>query len=132
MSYSVTLFDADFNSVAASPPLTVTSRSVPQPLRRGGVYRWQVTARTAGAEVIAPSATAPEARFKVLDENSSGELARAEPACLQSHLACGVLYSRMGLMDEAEREFKSLADANPRSALARALLRDVRQSRRPR
>lgn len=131
-SYSVTIFDADFNAVAASPPLTATSWPLPQPLRRGGVYRWQVTARTAGAEVLAPSPAEPEARFKVLDENSLGALSRAEPACLESHLACGVLYSRMGLMDEAEREFKSLADANPRSALARALLRDVRRLRLPR
>jgi hypothetical protein len=131
-SYKVTVFDADFNVVADSPPLTATSWMVPQPLRRGVVYSWQVTARKDGAEVVAPSPAAPEVRFKVLDENSLKKLSPAERACHQSQLACGVLYSRVGLLDEAEREFKSLADANPRSTLARALLRDVRKARRPR
>jgi hypothetical protein len=130
--YKVTVFDADFNVVADSPMLTATSWTVPQPLGRGVVYRWQVTARKNGAEVVAPSPTEPEARFKVLDENSLKELSSAEPACRQSRLACGVLYSRAGLLDEAEREFRSLAAANPRSTLARALLRDVRKARRPR
>lgn len=130
-SYKVTVFDADFNTVAVSPPLNATSWVVPQPLRRGGVYRWQVSALKGGEEVIAPAPTAPEARFTVLDESALKELAHAEQVCRESHLACGVLYSRVGLLEEAEREFKSLADANPHSALARALLRAVRKTRRP-
>jgi hypothetical protein len=131
-SYIVTVLDADFNPVATSPRLTATSWTVPEPLRRGVVYRWQVTALKNGERVISPSALAPEARFKVLDDAATNELERAEQTCLGSHLACGVLYSGAGLLDDAEREFKALLDANPHSALAQELLSSVRKPRRPR
>jgi hypothetical protein len=129
-SYIVTVLDADFNPVATSPALTSTSWTVPESLRRGVIYRWQVTALKNGGKVISPSARAPEARFKVLDDVATSELERAEQTCHGSHLACGVLYSRAGLLDDAEREFKALLDANPRSALAKELLRSVRKPRR--
>jgi len=43
-SYTVAVFDSDFNRVAQSPPLSSAEWMLPQALRRGVTYRWQVTA----------------------------------------------------------------------------------------
>lgn len=129
-SYTVAVFDSDFNRVAQSPPLLSTGWVLPQPLRRGGSYRWQVTALKDGKEIVAPVAPAPEARFGILDQPAAERLERAEEEGRNSHLVRGVLAAQAGLLDEAEREFKALLDANPRSPIARKLLHNVQKMRR--
>jgi hypothetical protein len=130
-SYTVTVSDSDLNALLTSPPLTDTRWTVPRPLGRGGVYTWQVTALRDGEEVVAPAPPAPEARFKVLGQAELKELLAAERAGSSSHLLRGVLYARAGLLDEAEREFRTLLRNNPRSPVARKLLRNLRQLRQP-
>lgn len=126
-SYVVTVYDADYNKVLTSPPLSVTRWTAPQALRRGSRYWWQVTAMTSDREIVSPAPPVPEARFIVLTETQAHELNRAEQAARNSHLARGVLYVRMGLLDEAEREFQALKAENPRSPVARKLLLNVRR-----
>jgi hypothetical protein len=41
-----------------------------------------------------------------------------------------VLYTRAGLLDEAEREFQTELKSNPRSAVARKLLHSVRSMKK--
>lgn len=130
--YAVTILDADLKPVAASPQLSGTSWVVPRRLERGRVYTWQVTALKGGEELIAPAAPAPPARFKVLEAPLDDELRRLERPGARSHLALGVLYARAGLLEEAERELRSLARANPQSKEARRLLNSVRAARRGR
>ena len=124
-SYTVTLLDSRMNAVATSPPLNATAWIVPRTLTRGGTYTWQVTAVKDGREIISPAAPAPEARFKVLEQGKVGELERMELTKVNSHLTRGVLYAEAGLLSDAEREFTALVKANPRSQIARRLLRNV-------
>ena len=128
-SYKVTIYDPNFNVVASTPPLTTTSWTVSQPLVRGKIYSWQVTALKADQEIKSPKPPAPEARFKVLDAAKAGEIEQARRALANSHLALGVLYARAGLLNDAEREFNALLRANPGSEVARKLLSDVRKKR---
>jgi anti-sigma factor RsiW len=132
-SYTVSVVDAKFRPVAQSRSLDQTSWTTDAPLTRGAVYSWQVTATLAdGTEVTAPAAPAPQARFRVLDADAHDRLTRLEKAAPNSRLARGVAYAQAGLLDEAETELKELLKENPRSQVARDLLRSLRQSSLPR
>lgn len=124
-SYTVAVVDAKFNVVEQGSGLTATEWTPSQPLPRGAVYGWQVTALRDGKEVASPVAPAPQAKFRVLEQTVAENLARVEAGHADSHLARGVLYARAGLLDEARQEFQSLLKANPRSAVARKLLESV-------
>lgn len=129
-SYAVTVTDDQLNEVATSGPLTRTEWTSPMPLKRGGIYSWQVTAFKDGKEVTSPVMPAPQARFKVLDQAQHEELNLMKRAFPNNHLALGVLYTRAGLLDEAEREFQALLKTTPRSAVARKLLDSVRSMKK--
>jgi hypothetical protein len=125
-SYTVTISDSNFNQMATSGPLTGTEWTPPRPLARGAVYNWEVTARKDGKEITAP---APPARagFRVVETTKLEELEQAERA--NSHLLSGVLYAGAGLLDDAERAFQALANANPGSPVAARLLASVKTLR---
>jgi len=127
--YTVTILDSNLKTVATSPPLSTTAWTLPRALNRGRIYTWQVAALKAGEEIIAPQAPAPEARFKILEKVKDDELRGLERSDARSHLARGVLYARAGLLDEAERELRALAADNPKSPVARKLLRSVNKLR---
>ena len=121
--YVVTITDQNFNEVARSQPLAATNWSVPVKLKRGELYQWQVTASTAeGKELTAPSPAAPEARFKVLSNEALSTIRRARQRYATSPLELGVLYARVGLLAEAERE---LQIASIQSPIARRLLKQL-------
>jgi hypothetical protein len=123
--YTVAIYDASFNQVATSPPLNATEWTVAQPLQRGFIYSWQVTAAKDGKLISSPTSPAPEARFLVLDQAGATRLAQAKQTYGNSHLVLGVLYARAGLLDDAEQELRALAKANPGSTVARKLLAGV-------
>jgi hypothetical protein len=127
--YVVEIYDAQFNLVSSSPTLTDVSWTPPQ-LTRGRVYSWQVKAISGGQEVIAPHPSAPQAKFRILDQAETTEIARARREYPSSHLLLGLLYARAGLVAEAEREFRALQNANPDSGAARKLLASVSSQRR--
>lgn len=124
--YKVTVADAELNEVAVSHQLTATEWVTPEPLKPGAIYSWQVTAIKDGQEVTSPVLPAPQAKFKVLGQAESEELARASRTSPRSHLVMGVMYARAGLLAESERELRSLVKENPKSRLAENLLRSVR------
>src|SRR6185369_6036269 len=72
-SYTVSVFDADFNLVARSTPILVTQWTTPS-LRRGIIYSWEVVAVRDGQEVRSPVAPAPRAQFKILEAEKLLEL----------------------------------------------------------
>jgi hypothetical protein len=84
--YVVEVYDPELNPVATSSTVTTTQWTVAQPLRRGVVYRWQVTALKDGERVRAPKPPAPEAKFKVLEEDKAAELADIGRLARGSHL----------------------------------------------
>jgi hypothetical protein len=132
-SYAVSIVDSKFKPVVQSPALDDTSWTPTEPLARGAVYYWQVTATLAdGAEVTAPIAPAPQARFRVLNASASDSLAQLENMNPDSRLARGVAYARAGLIEEAEAELEALLKQNPRSLVARDLLRSLRRASRRR
>ncbi|MCI0664872.1 MAG: hypothetical protein L0220_27730 [Acidobacteria bacterium] len=69
-------------------------------------------------------ASAPEARFGILDQEKSLELNLLKRT--PSHLALGVFYAHAGMLAEAEREFQSLVSDNPQSQVGIKLLRRIR------
>ena len=123
--YVVEIYDSRFNLVAASPQLTGNSWES-QPLKRGGVYGWQVKAIKGGQEFKSPSPPAPQAKFRILDTGKAHELVQARRRYGSSHLLLGLLYARAGLVDEAQQEFRALQKANPDSTIGRRLLENVR------
>lgn len=128
-TYRVDVFDEGFTKVVSSPPINGIEWRLNAPLRRGIVYRWQVTATINGEEVKSPVRPAPDARFKVLDAATANRLAEARAKHGRSHLLLGILYADAGLVADAEREFRILVQANPDSAAARRLLQKVRVAR---
>jgi len=128
--YRVALFTAAGDPVAESPVVTETRWTPAAPLKRGAVYQWEVVAYR-GAQDLgkAPQPPAPDARFRVLDAAQLAEIREARRTQAGSHLALGVLYTRAGLFDAAERELEALAKANPESPLARKLLEQLRSLR---
>lgn len=126
-SYQVAIVDEKFRVVEQSGKLTSTSWKPSKPLPRGANYSWQVTAtRNDGTETVSPSSPAPQARFRVIEQNLYDDLQRLENSRSKSHLALGVLYAKAGLKQEARREFEKLVRQNPNSKLARQLLQGVK------
>lgn len=125
--YKVAVVDSNFQVVAESPQLATNEWKVDKPLPRGVNYSWQVTAVKAdGNETISPTSPAPQARFRVIEQNAFEEIKRLENAGIKSHLARGVIYAKAGLLDEARTEFQTLLKENPRSPIARKLLNSVK------
>lgn len=128
-SYVVEIYDDKFAPAATSPQLTDDSWTPPQSVKRGSIYSWQVKALKDGQEFVAPLPSAPQAKFRILDQVRANELVRARRTHASSHLALALLYAQAGLLDEAERELRALQKANPDSALVRRLLSNVRALR---
>lgn len=127
--YIVNIYDEDFNKVAGSPQISAATWQVEKPLARNKIYLWQVTAIKEGQEIKSPVRPAPDAKFKVLDAVKSNEIEMAKKQYGNSHLLLGILYANAGLLGEAEAEFQKLLRKNPKSELARKLLRQVQSKR---
>jgi hypothetical protein len=125
-SYLVEVYDEQFKRVMASPELTTLSWSATQSLSRGQVYSWQVKAVKDGQDVTVPRPPAPQAKFRVIDQESFNEISRAKRAYGSSHLTLALLYAKAGLLNEAEQELRLLQRANPQSEIVRKLLRQLR------
>ena len=126
---SIGVYDHEFNLVAGSAKVLRSKWECSTSLRRGEVYRWQITLRHGGRELIVPSPPSPEARFQVLSEPALAEIERVERSHANSHLMVGAAYVNAGLLDDAEREFRAFADANPSSSQAGQLLASLREAR---
>lgn len=124
-SYVVSVFDENFNHVTQSSSLTRPSWTPISPLQRGQTYSWEVLAIKDGVKIRSTSSPAPRARFKVLEAEQLKALARLKQQKPASHLALGLMYARVGLVNEAEGEFRRLVKENPDSATAKKLLRTV-------
>ena len=125
-SYRVRVFDDSFNEISSSPELTATEWTAAAALPRDRSYRWQVTATVDGKEVMSPVRPAPDAVFRIVDAESADEIESVRRQHPNSDLLLGLAYARAGMRKEAEREFNSLLRRNPRSEIARKLLRQVR------
>jgi hypothetical protein len=124
-SYRVYVGDLKGHEIAKSEELSParTSWTPPAPLKRGGIYSWAVAAVVDGKEVLSPGAAGREMKFQILPSDSLQELNQLKKA--RSHLALGVFYARVGILNSAEHEFQKLVRLNPESRVAINLLRAV-------
>jgi hypothetical protein len=127
-SYTVSVFDADFNRVTRSAPLTATQWTTPA-LRRGMIYSWEVVAVKDGQDVRSPVAPAPRAQFKILEAEKLIGITNLKKHRPISHLTLGLTYARFGLLVEAEDQLQILARENSNSPVATRLLRTVQEWR---
>jgi hypothetical protein len=128
--YVVEVYDAKFNLTASSSQLIDASWTPPHSLGRGGIYYWQVKAIKGDQEYASPRPPTPQAKFRILDRDRADELVRARRAYSSSHLTMALLYTRAGLLDEAQQEIRALQKANPNSDISRRLLTNLRAMRR--
>jgi hypothetical protein len=91
------------------------------PLPRGELYTWQVIAKTDGKSRELTGAIATLPKFKVLEQERVVALETAKRTYGRSHLTMLLLYTREGLLDEADRELAALQQANPGSRQIQAL-----------
>jgi hypothetical protein len=127
-SYTISVFDSDFNRVTQSAPQTATQWTTPT-LRRGIIYSWEVVALKNGQEVRSPVAPAPRAQFKILEAEKLLELINLKKHKPISHLTLGLTYARFGLLAEAEEQLQILARENRNSPVASRLLRTIQEWR---
>jgi hypothetical protein len=126
--YTVFLKDVATGAGYESKPTTGTSWTVDRQLVRGHQYAWMVLASTDEGSVRAPARDKPFATFKILNADQMQEISSARSQWGHFHLVMGIVYAKAGLVREAEREFKSLAAANPDSPTARDLLASVQKA----
>jgi hypothetical protein len=124
--FKVAVYDADFNLVEMSPALATTEWTATRPLRRGKLYTWTVTATIRGAEVTAPHAPEPEARFRVASAEDAAVLENLKSANPVSDLRIALAAARLGLRDEAGAAITRLEQKNPGSPLVLSLRNSLR------
>jgi len=118
-AYTVSVSDEALRPVAESPPVTETVWTPAQPLSRGRVYVWQVTAHRRGERVTAPAPPAPLAKLRVLEADSARLLDRVAREHPDSHLLLGVLYAQAGVRAEAEGHLAQVPPADRYFEVAR-------------
>ena len=96
--------------------------TLPEPLPRGRVYSWQVTAHRGADAITEPAPPQPAARFKVLDAETAAALRTLEQAQPDSHVLLGLLYLEAGAVDDARRHLRAVPADDPQRALAERTL----------
>jgi hypothetical protein len=127
--YKISVYDDRYNEVGASGWIATTQWTMPESLTRGSRYSWQLTMRRGENETIVPAPPAPEARFQVLGAEELNELTAVRKTHGNSHLLLAVLYARVGLVDDAERELETLALTDPDSAVVADLSASLKKAR---
>jgi hypothetical protein len=120
--YSVDVFSEDLRLVVRSPQLTETNWTAVEPLERDRTYVWQVTVDYDGQAVTVPASPDPQAKFRVLNQQTSSLLQRAALELPTAHLLLGILYADAGVRVEAERQLREVATSDPHAELARRTL----------
>ena len=112
--YTVAIFDEDVE-VARSPRVTHTSWTPDIDLPRGGSYRWQVTAYRGTRSETEPRPPQPDAKFAIVDADTSAAIEAMQSRIAGEPLALGVLLAEAGLVSEARVEL-ARASKMPRTA----------------
>jgi hypothetical protein len=90
-----------------------------------GIYKWVVRVRRG---VIAGWEWSNASAFRVLSPKEAELLATARHKYSDSHLIMGTVYESLGLTKDAAKEFQTLMNENPNSALAKKLLANIGSS----
>jgi hypothetical protein len=127
-SYTVSVYDSRMRLVLTSEPVTDTHWSIPARLQRGAVYTWIVAAARNGETVMAP-ALPTRAEFKIIAKSELVKIRRKLEG-IKSHAARAVICAEEGLLDDAEREFRTYLALNPDDDRVKELLNTIESWRR--
>jgi hypothetical protein len=122
-NYQVLVAGENLDPIARSGRITATEWQPETPLPRGVVLLWQVRAWHGAEMVSAPAPPAPPVRFEIAAAAVAARLEQLRAAPQSSHLLAAVLCAHEGLHEEAAKEIQILAQENPGSNLAQALLK---------
>jgi hypothetical protein len=126
VAYRVEVFGPGFVPVATSPPTAAQTWRTEQPLPRGVLLTWKVTAiDAAGGESMFPRPPAPPAVFRIASAEAVEEIEAARAT--RSRLLVGMALWRAGLLEDAADELVLLGSENPEFEPARALAIASRQ-----
>jgi hypothetical protein len=114
--YVVAVFTENFDKVVDSPAVAATEWQPDQPLARGRIYNWQVTATIGGKTVHAPTPPAPEARFLVVDQETADRIEAARRDHPANHVLLAALYAKAGDVEDAGKELDQVAATDPPTA----------------
>jgi anti-sigma factor RsiW len=117
----VEVYDEQFHEVAASGWIRSTAWRPPAALARGKTYIWQLTVRRNGSETKIPSPPAPEARFRVLDEQQAHDIVEARRLYPDFLVLHALLYGRAGMTEQSRSELLRLQTENPGSPTVKQL-----------
>jgi len=112
-AYQVAIFDEDFRKVAESPWIAAPAWQPEQPLLRGRIYNWQVTARLATSTIVAPAPPDAEARFQVVDREMATLVETARREHPSNHLLLAILCARAAALDDVGAELDAFAAGDP-------------------
>lgn len=132
-TYKVNVVEETSGALIASEELPPDSNTWEprEALPAGEVYQWEVQALRDGAVIAnSPKPPQPEARFRIATLATLAELDEVKRASAGSHLVMGIANARAGLIDEALREFRLLAEQNPNAELPRRLIEQLETQRR--
>jgi hypothetical protein len=129
--YEVVIRELSTDEIVASTEgsIRITNWTSAKPLKRGHLYGWTVVASAEGNRVRIPSSGT--GMFKVLDESGERRLQKVETQVPRSRLVLGIVMYRLGLVDQAQREFELLKETNPDSQLIRSLNQRAKQTKEP-
>jgi hypothetical protein len=114
-TYSIAVFDSQFNEVAHSPRVSAPKWQPAKPLPRGITLAWQITAHFPDHDVLAPQPPAPEARFMVAGDAAAASATALRAKYVDSPLLLGVLLASSGFVSDATVELNRAA-ADPSTA----------------
>uniref|UniRef100_Q022H7 Zinc-finger domain-containing protein n=1 Tax=Solibacter usitatus (strain Ellin6076) TaxID=234267 RepID=Q022H7_SOLUE len=127
--YVVAVFDDHFQKVAESPAVTAAEWTPEQPVARGRIYNWQVTAYIGTRTLRSPVPPAPEARFQVVSADTAAQIETARRDHAGNHPLLAVLLANAGALDESALELDALAASDPATAQSlRQSLQAIRHS----
>jgi hypothetical protein len=111
--YEVAVADRETGEGAATGWTKTTSWRPDEPLARGRLYTWQVTAHAGEERWVVPKPPDAEAVFYVARPETVQEI---EAVPESKPLDRGIVLAEHGVLDDAERELKRAAEAGDRAA----------------
>jgi len=105
--------------------LSATRWQPSAPLKPGTVYRWAVTAQQRGGAML----HSPLVKFYVLSEAQGREVESARRQYANHPLTLGAVYARLGMLPEAETQFRAALKADPTASVARRWLDELEARR---
>ena len=120
--YTVTIADEQGRPIGAGVRVRGTTFTPAEPLARGRVFTWQVSAQAGSRVLVAPAPPAPPARFAVLDAATAARLAQLEREHADAHVLLGILYAQAGVVADARRHLQAVPPTDPHAVAARRIL----------